>query len=73
MDAPAVLLIEQKPDGIFLFRFTAESHCVGDTWHESIDAAKEQASFEFNDLITQWKEVPAEVSDPVSFGLAADP
>ncbi len=73
MESPVLLVIEQDPEGVFLFRFTADRRCVGDTWHKSADAAKDQAAFEFDDLLTQWKEVPAEVTDPVAFGLAADP
>lgn len=69
---PALLLIEQKPDGVFLFRFTADNRCVGDTWHESIDAAKQQATFEFDELLSAWKAVPVDVTDPVAFGLAPD-
>ena len=72
MESPGLLVIEQKPDGVFLFRFMADRRCVGDTWHESVDAAKRQAAFEFDDLLTAWRLVPDEVDDPILFGLAAD-
>src|SRR4051812_23230492 len=72
LESPALLLIEQKPDGVFLFRFTADRRCVGDTWHESIDAAKQQAVFEFDNLLSDWKTVPVDVVDPIPFGLAVD-
>lgn len=72
MESPALLLIEEKPDGVFLFRFSADRRCVGDTWHKTVEDAKHQAAFEFDDLLSAWKEVPAGVNDVVSFGLTAD-
>ena len=71
MESPALLVIEQKPDGAFLFRFMADRCCVGDTWHESVDAARQQAVFEFDDRLATWILVPDEVDDPISFGLAS--
>ena len=64
----AVLLIETNPSGIFLVRLTAEGEQVGDTWHETIEFAKEQADYEFAKL-SPWTSVPAEVEDVVAFGL----
>jgi hypothetical protein len=72
MESPALLVIEQKPDGVFLFRFTSDGRCVGDTWHNTIDAAKKQAAFEFDELLSVWKVVPDEVNDAVTFGLTTD-
>jgi hypothetical protein len=72
MESPALLLIEAKPDGVFLFRFTADRRCVGDTWHKSVEDAKHQAAFEFNELLSVWKEVPTGINDIVSFGLSVD-
>jgi hypothetical protein len=66
---PRVLLIEETPEGIFLFRFTKDSTCVGDTWHLDIEEAKEQASFEYGDYLTEWREVPLTVDDALGFGL----
>ena len=72
MEPAALLVIEHKPDGVFLYRFTADRRCVGDTWHETLDAAKQQAAFEFDHLLSDWKEVPGDLVDAVSFGLAED-
>ena len=69
MEAPALIAIEEKPDGVFLFRFTADGQVVGDTWHMTVQEAKQQAHFEFGDLLSDWKSVPADVEDLVSFGL----
>jgi len=72
MEAPVLITIEEKPDGVFLFRFTADGRVVGDTWHTTVEEAKQQARFEFADLLSDWKSVPADVEDMVSFGLKAE-
>ena len=59
MGPPAFLVIEERPDGIFLYRFGATGECVGDTWHMNIDDAKHQASFEFEGFVQGWVDVPA--------------
>jgi len=66
---PVLLVIEVKPDGVLLFRFSAESRCVGDTWHKSVDKAKSQAEFEFNGLTSIWKVVPEKTNDVFLFGF----
>src|SRR5437868_12527683 len=66
---PELLLIESKPDGIFLFRFMRDGRVVGDTWHSTVEEAKEQASFEFENVLSEWRAVPDAVEDVVAFGL----
>jgi hypothetical protein len=72
IESPALLLILPKPDGVFLYRFTAGGRCLSDTWHKTIDEAKRQAEFEFDDLLSTWKRVPVDVKDVVAFGLAPE-
>jgi hypothetical protein len=55
-EAADILLIEQRQDGVFLFRFTASGKPVGDTWHANLEDAKHQAEFEFKGLISPWIE-----------------
>lgn len=56
---PKFLTIETIPNGqVFLFRFTSEGTPVGDTWHESVDAAIEQARSEYSDALGAWIAVP---------------
>lgn len=69
MEAPVLVIIEEKSDGVFLFRFTADGQVVGDTWHMTVEEAKQQADFEFPGLLSDWKSVPAEVEDVVTFAL----
>lgn len=63
MDWPAVVVIEERSDGVFLFRFTDRGEVVGDTWHVSEADARRQARAEYGDLLGPWKEVPANVAD----------
>ena len=45
MSSADILLIEEREDGIFLFRFTARGEGAGDTCHLSVDDAKHQAQY----------------------------
>lgn len=67
MNAPIVLVIEEREDGVFLYHFDAKADCVGDTWHHDIDEAKEQARSEFQNHLTHWTEVPTEDQDIQKF------
>lgn len=46
--------IEENIDGVFLFRFSADGQVVGDTWHMSVEEAKEQAIYEYGALLGEW-------------------
>lgn len=70
MGSPAYLMIEATSDGVFLYRYDDTGECVGDTWHMNIDDAKHQANFEYEGLVQQWQNVPAEAENTVAFGLA---
>ena len=52
-----------------MFRFTIEGTFAGDTWHKTLEDAKHQAHIEFGDLLSDWKSVPDDVQDVISFGL----
>ena len=66
---PRVLVIEKKPDGIFLFRLTEDGTCVGDTWHMSPEEAQAQAEAEYGTHLSGWKDVPEAVDDPLTYAL----
>lgn len=72
MAVPRFLVIDaapKKPDtGVFLYRFDGKGHCVGDTWHQSIEEAKGQAIYEYKDLAQEWQEIPPE-ADMATFGV----
>jgi|HubBroStandDraft_4_1064222.scaffolds.fasta_scaffold2275951_1 hypothetical protein len=61
-----VLMIEEKPDGIFLYTFLKDGF-VGDSWHQGIDHAKEQARYSYGNGVSDWREVPANVTDLKAF------
>jgi len=69
---PRVVLIEEKNSGIFLYRFTENGSTCGDTWHQNLDEAKEQAAFEYGHLLAGWHNVPPDVADPIAFALAVN-
>lgn len=58
MEWPAFVVIGPQSGGIFLTRHTSDGTEVGDTWHPSVEEAKEQAIEEFGDLLGEWREVP---------------
>lgn len=58
-----VLLIEKTDSGIFLFYLTKEARCLTDSWHQTVEDAKEQAKFEFDNDPSEWKEVPDSYGD----------
>lgn len=67
---PAVLLIvPDREAGFLLYRYTRECEFAGDTWHMTLDEAKEQAAFEFSECLSPWRSVPENVSDAVNFAL----
>ncbi|HXT59699.1 MAG TPA: hypothetical protein VN699_13760 [Pirellulales bacterium] len=70
MKSAALLVIEEKSDGVFLCRYAADSSYAGDTWHINVEEAKQQASFEYPHVRVQWEGVPSEFEDAVSFGMA---
>src|SRR5438477_10298489 len=59
---PAFLLLEEREDGVFLFRYDCQGQCVGDTWHMSAQDAKDQASFEYLDAALDWQDIPPDVA-----------
>jgi hypothetical protein len=62
-------MIEERADGAFLFRYDTQGQCVGDTWHMSVQDAKDQGSFEYPGVRLDWRDIPAEIVDAVRFGL----
>jgi hypothetical protein len=67
MPPACFLAIEKKDDGIFLYRYAQHDRCAGDTWHRTVDDAKAQATYEFNDLLSTWVQVPGGVADLMAF------
>ena len=69
MGRACFLVIEETPEGVFLYRYGVQGKFAGDTWHLNIDDAKSQAMYEYGASITTWSEVPVEVQDVIAFGV----
>ena len=69
MAVPRVVVLESRPDGIFLDRYDESGDEVGDTWHQSFDEASTQALAEYGENLGSWTTVPTSEDDPVAFGL----
>jgi hypothetical protein len=60
------VLVEQLDEGHFLFRFASDGSDGGDTWHQSLEQALEQAAFEFGLTEDAWKPIPTGL-DPTRY------
>jgi len=72
MPFPNVVVIEPRNHGsdaqeCFLFRYTRDGQDCGDTWHRSVDEAKEQAAIEYGRALGPWASVPDEEPDIRNF------
>jgi hypothetical protein len=56
MHPSGFLIIEESPDGMFLYRYDAKGQCVGDTWHMNMDDAKHQAAYEYEGALGTWPQ-----------------
>src|ERR1700719_328541 len=65
LPAARFLTIELTAAGFFLFRFAEDGVCAGDTWHASIDEAKDQANYEYGNALGRWLDIPDDTPDAV--------
>lgn len=76
LPTPDVLLLVDDGDGeCMLFRYTAFGELAGDTPHDTVAEAEEQAELEYGEaLILPWMDVPDDVEDAHHFAVryAAD-
>lgn len=54
---PEWVEISQEDGAYYLYHLDAEGVCFADTWHQTLDEAKQQASFEFGIEPEEWAEV----------------
>jgi hypothetical protein len=50
-----VELVLEEDGAIFLLRLDDEGQCISDTWHETVEAAKAQAKFEYEIEEGDWE------------------
>ena len=65
----ALVLIEQTEEGFFLYRYSGAGEPGGDTWHQSVEEAKDQAAFEFGESLAPWQPVPDSILDAHEFAM----
>ena len=68
---PRVIVIDGR-DGWLLYRYAVDGSVVGDTWHSTLEEAKAQALFEYEELLGEWREVPDGTADPVAQALGLE-
>lgn len=64
-----LLIVDREPGATMLFRYTAHGEFSGDTLHTSLEEALEQASFEYEDALGEWIEVPNDIVDAHVFAI----
>jgi hypothetical protein len=64
-----ILLIADTDPGAMLFRYTAHGEFAGDTWHPSVDDAREHAIYDYSDALGEWVDVPAGVDDAHGYAV----
>jgi hypothetical protein len=62
------VLAAERDDGVYLERLLGDGTVVGDTAHDTIEEAKEQAEWEYDGFLGKWRPVP----DAVPEGLIPD-
>ena len=58
MPPARLLIIEETTEGAYLLRYSIEAEFAGDTWHQSVTEAKDQAAFEYEPA-PEWAPAPA--------------
>jgi len=66
MPKAVALVIVSWPEGWFLYRYGPRASFAGDTWHQTLDHAYEQAEYECGTGI-EWMQVPDDAGDPIEF------
>ena len=68
---PHVVLLEEFPDGgAVATRFTRDGEFAGEDDEESVGEALRQLAFEYGDALGEWKDIPTDVANPLSFALS---
>ena len=52
-----------------LYRYTLSGEFAGDTWHESVERAKNAARWEYGGALGEWTAVPEEETNAREFAV----
>ncbi len=58
---PVWVEISAEDAGVYLFRLDAEGNCLADSWHQTLEEARRQATFEYNIAPDEWTERPDQI------------
>ena len=64
-----ILLVANDDSGAMLFRYTAHGDLAGDTWHDSVEDAREHAIYDYSDALGEWIDVPEVVDDAHAYAV----
>ena len=64
-----ILLVGNDDPGAMLFRYTAHGELAGDTWHPSVEDAREHAIYDYSDALGEWIDVPEDVDDAHAYAV----
>ena len=64
-----ILVIAGEEPGAMMFRYTAHGDFGGDTWHPTLEGAREQAEFEYEEALGEWVHVPELVEDAHAYAV----
>lgn len=67
--ARVLLLRELEEGGFLLDRLAVDGSEAGDTWHQSVAEAENQAKFEYGDALSAWQDIPATVVNVQQFAV----
>ncbi|HKY21475.1 MAG TPA: hypothetical protein VJM31_09670 [Vicinamibacterales bacterium] len=54
---PKTVEVVEEEGAVYLLRLDDRGECVADTWHDTVDAAKTQANFEYGIEDGDWENV----------------
>lgn len=67
--ADVVLLLPDGESGAMLFRYTAHGELAGDTWHATMQDARDAAEEEYGEALTPWLRVPDDIVDAHAYAM----
>jgi hypothetical protein len=70
MPFPEVLLLETEESSFMLYRYTVDGQFCGDTWHQTLEEAKNQAEFEYGRALGPWLLVPEAEADGHEYAIS---
>jgi hypothetical protein len=69
MPWPRVALIEDHGDAAMMYRYASDRTFAGDSWYENLDNAKAGAGHEYSGVISEWRAIPSNIQDKISYAL----